>query len=151
MSSFSDSLEAAILNSTLRGIDFSKSAAVYVALFTADPTDANVTTNECSTTSPGWTNYVRKNSVIASEGLGGAWTAPANGVSDPTAKVSSNVNTITFPANNGVADVVVTHMGLYDAISGGNLLYHNALVAPKTLLTNDELAFGAGSITVSLK
>ena len=149
MSSFSDTLEVAVLNSTLRGVDFSKSAAVYVALFTADPTDANITSNECSTTAPGWTNYARKNSVLASEGLAGAWTAPADGAEG--AKVSSNVNTLTFSANNGVADVVLTHMGLYDAASGGNLLYHNVLVAPKTLLTNDELAFGTGSISVSLK
>lgn len=149
MSSFSDTLETAILNSTLRGVDFSKSSGVYVALFTADPTDANLTARECSTTATGWTDYVRVNSVAASEGLGGAWTTPSVGADG--AMVSSNVNTISFPANDGVADVVVTHMGLYDNITGGNLLYHNALVAPKTLLTNDVLAFGTGSITISLK
>lgn len=152
MSSFSDTLETAILNSTLRGVDFTKPGVVYVALFTADPTDANVTANEVQTTGGGtWTNYVRVNSVAASEGLSGAWTAPSVGADG--AMVSSNANVITFPANNGVENVVVTHMGLYDnATAGqGNLLYHAPLVASKTLLTNDVLAFGTGSITVSLK
>lgn len=150
MSSFSDYLETAILNSSLRGGTFTEPGVIYVALFTADPTDANVTANEVQAGGT-WTTYVRKNSVLASEGLSGAWTAPSPGAEG--AMVSSNENVITFPANNGVASVVVTHMGLYDnATAGqGNLLYHAPLVAPKTLLTNDVLSFGTGSITVSLK
>lgn len=149
MSSFSDDLETKVLNATLGRTAWSPVGAVYVALFTTPgPTDTNDTTKECSTTATGWTAYARQPVGVGTVALAAAWSNPSAGAGG--VMETKNQATISFPANDGVADVVVTHMGLYDASTGGNLLYHNALVASKTLLTNDTLAFGPNSITVSL-
>lgn len=140
MSKFSNYTEANIVETTLRGAAFPVPAGVYVALFTADPTDANVAANEVQLAA--WPAYVRKDAADGAS-ISTGWTAPADGV-------SSNAKVITFPANNGAASVTVTHIGLYDAASGGNLLYHAPLVSSKTLLVGDVLSFGIGSITVTI-
>jgi len=140
MSKFSNYTENNIVGTTLRGAAFPVPAAVYVALFTADPTDANVTANEVGTAA--WPAYVRKDAAD-SGAISTGWTASADGV-------SSNAKVITFPANNGAGNVVVTHIGLYDAATGGNLLYHSPLVASKTLLPGDVISFSIGSLTVTV-
>lgn len=140
MSKFSNYTETNIIQATLRGIAFPIPAGVYVALFTADPTDANVTANEVQVAS--MPAYVRQNAAGAGT-IDTGWTAPADGV-------SSNAKVITFPANNGAGAVAITHVGLYDSATGGNLLYHAPLVTPKTLQVGDVLSFGIGTLTVTV-
>lgn len=140
MSSFSNYLESMIIEGTLRNGTFTKPTSVYVALFTADPSDTNTTSNEVQPTGT-WTDYAR---VDAAGGgtVDTGWTSPSNGV-------SSNAKVVTFVANDG-ASITITHLGLYDAITGGNLLYHAPLTASKTLLTGDVLSFAIGSIVVTV-
>lgn len=140
MSKFSNYTEENVIQSTLRGAAFPVPSGIYLALFTADPTDANVNANEVSTAS--LPAYVRQDTA-AGGAISSGWTSPANGV-------SSNAKAITFPANNGTATVTATHLGLYDAITGGNLLYHSSLVLPKSLLVGDVVSFGIGAISITL-
>lgn len=140
MSKFSDYTETNIIQSTLRGVGFPVPTGIFIALFTADPTDANVTAGEVQTSA--MPAYVRQNAAGAGT-IDTGWTAPANGV-------SSNAKTITFPANNGAGPVVVTHIGVYDAATSGNLLYHAPLTTPKTLQVGDVLSFGIGAIVVTV-
>lgn len=140
MSKFSNYTETNIVETTLRGAAFPVPAATYIALFTADPTDANVSANEVSTTA--FPAYVRKDAA-AGAAISTGWAAPANGV-------TSNAKVITFPANNGAGTVTVTHIGIYDALTGGNLLYHSPLVTSKSLLIGDVLSFGIGAITITI-
>lgn len=142
MSSFSNYLETNIVQSTLRGVAFPVPSSVYVALFTADPTDANVTANEVTTAGVGaWSDYVRVDAAGGGS-VDSGWTVPSNGL-------STNAKVVTFPANDGNS-ITITHLGLYTASTGGELLYHAALVAPKTLLTSDVLSFAIGSISVTV-
>lgn len=140
MSKFSNYTEGNIIETTLRGAAFPVPAAVYVALFTADPTDANTTANEVRLVE--WPSYLRKDAADGGS-ISSGWTANSDGV-------SSNAKVITFPANNGTENITVTHIGLYDAASGGNLLYHAPLVSNKTLLPGDVISFGIGSLTVTV-
>lgn len=140
MSKFSNYSEANIIETTLRGAAFPVPAGTFLALFTADPTDANITANEVGIAA--LPAYVRQD--CAAGGLiATGWTAPSDGV-------SSNAKALTFPANNGAGAVTVTHIGLYDAASGGNLLYHAPLTASKTLQVGDVISFAIGSITVTV-
>jgi hypothetical protein len=141
MAKFSDYLEEKIIQTTLRGQAMPVPSGVHVALFTADPTDANVTANECKTAD--WPAYARQDAAQAAD-IATGWSAPSNGV-------STNAKIVTFPANNGASAITVTHVGLYDAASGGNLLYHSTLVAPKTLQPGDVLSFGVGAMTVTVQ
>lgn len=140
MSKFSNYTENNIIETTLRGAAFPVPAGVYLALFTADPTDANVTANEVSLAA--WPAYVRRDAA-GGAAISTGWTAPADGV-------SSNAKVLSFPANNGAGNITLTHVGLYDAAVGGNLLYHAPLVSSKTLLPGDVISFSIGSLTVTV-
>ena len=138
MSNFSDETEKDIINATLRNIAFPLPAAIYVALFTADPGEGNSPANEAA-----YTGYARED-ADAGGALGSGFSAPSNGV-------SSNLNELTFGANQDVGDAVITHMAILDSAAGAaNMLYWAALTAPKTLQQNDKIVFGAGSIQVTV-
>lgn len=133
MSGFSDYLENQLLNATLRG-GSQTGGAVFVALFTTDPTDAG-TGNEVVDS-----GYVRQrvHQSVVSDGF----TAPSNGT-------TSNTRNLAFPA---IVDttITVTHWAIFDAQTGGNMLYHAPLTNPKTLDPSDVLSFPVGSLTVAL-
>ena len=141
MSKFSDYLEEKIIETTLRGAAMPAPSNIYIALFTADPTDAGSVGNEVQVSA--WPAYARQDAAQGGA-IATGWTAPSNGV-------SSNAKVITFPANNGVASVAITHLAIFDAAVGGNMLYHAPLVAAKTLQVGDVLSFGIGALTVTVQ
>lgn len=133
MSAFSDFLEAALINATLRGGTYT-GGGVYVALFTSDPTDAGTGAELVDS------GYVRQraHASVTSDGF----TVPSNGA-------SSNTRNLIFPAIVD-AQKTVTHWGIFDAQNGGNLLYHAAMLNPKTLDPTDVLSFPIGSLIITL-
>lgn len=133
MAAFSDYLENTLINATLRGGTYT-GTGVYAALFTTDPTDAGVGTE----LSDAAYQRQRAHTTVASDGF----IVPANGV-------TSNARNIVFPPITD-AQVTVTHWGIFDAQSAGNLLYHAALLNPKTLDPTDVLSFPIGSLSVTL-
>lgn len=98
-----------------------------VALFTAAPTDAGGGTE--------FTGLARKTTA------GSDWTTPAG-----TPRSSSNATVLDF----GTVTVAgtVTHFGLYDAASGGNLLGWAALTTSRTFAIGDGARFPIGSLVV---
>lgn len=127
MAAMSNYLEAALLNATLRDTAFTSPIAVYVALFTTNPTDANTGTE----VSGG--SYSRQLVIFA---------APSGG----SATTSADVTFPTATAPQGV----ITHFGIMDAATAGNLLYHGALNNVKTIDTGDILKIETGNLTVTL-
>lgn len=134
--SASDYLENAVVNATLRGASFPTPSALYIALFTADPTDANITANEVV---GGW--YARQDLAVGGA-INSAFTSPSNGV-------TSNAKVITYPAVTD-AQVTITHYGIYDSATGGNLLIHGPMTTAKTLLVDDVLSFAIGALQISV-
>lgn len=127
MSAMSNYLENALVNATLRNTAYTSPATVYVGLFTTDPTDAG------SGTEVSGGSYARQSAAFA---------APSNGASSTSADV-------TFPqatANWGT----VTHFGVFDASTTGNLLYHGALTTSKAIETGDVFKISSGNLTVTL-
>jgi hypothetical protein len=133
MSGLSDYLENALFSATLRGGSHT-GGSVFAALFVTNPTDAG-TGSELTDTA-----YVRQraHTTVASDGF----TAPNNGS-------GSNTRNLVFPAISNT-QVTITHWGLFDAQTGGNLLYHAPLTNPKTLDPSDVLSFPVGSLIVNL-
>ena len=129
MAEMSNYLENALLNGTLNGTTYTAPAAIYVALYTSDPTDANTGTE----VSGG--SYARTAVTFAT----------ASGTSG---SVASNAD-CTFPQATGTWGTV-GWIGLMDASSSGNLLYHTALDASKTIATGDIFKIASGSLTVTL-
>jgi len=108
-------------------------AAVYVALFTAAPSDAGGGT-ECSGGS-----YARAQVTQADSN----WGAPSG-----TPRSMSNSNAVNF-ATPSAGWGAVTHYALFDAVSSGNLLYWNTISnGPQTINTGNTVSFASSTITV---
>ena len=127
MSEISNYLENALINGTLRATTFTAPAAVYVSLHTADPTDAGTGTE----VSGG--SYVRQAATFG---------APSNGASTTTADITYPTATASYGT--------VGWIGIWDASTSGNLLYHTPLNISKTIETGDIFKITSGNLTVTL-
>jgi len=127
MAEMSNYLENALVNATLRNTSYTSPATVYVALYTTDPTDADTGTEVSGN------GYARQSVTFSS---------PSNGA-------TSNSGAVEFPQATGSWGTVA-YIGLRDASSGGNLLYHTALDASKTIATGDVFRIAIGSLAVTL-
>lgn len=99
--------------------------AWYVALHTADPSDAG-----------------SSNEVVA------AWYARKSATFTRTNNSVSNTGAVTWSAVTG-SQVTITHVTVKDALSGGNTLAVLAITA-QNLKVNDVLSISAGQLTFSL-
>lgn len=127
MAEISNYLENALINATLRNTSYTSPSTIYVALFTSDPTDAG------SGTEVSGGSYARTAVTFA---------APSNGVS------LSNAD-CTFPQCTSTWGTV-GWIGLMDALTSGNLLYHTPLDSAKTIETGDIFKISSGNLSVTL-
>ena len=127
MANFSNYLENALINATLRNTSYTSPTTCYVALYTADPTDAD------SGTEVSGGSYARTSVTFG---------APSNGV-------ATNSADVTFPTSTGSWGTV-THVGVRDAVTSGNLLYHAALTTSKTVSSGDIFKISSGNLSVTL-
>lgn len=130
MSAFSDHVENAVIDVFLRQGSYTGSAP-FVALFRANPTDDTTTAlaNEAN-----YTGYARQAVTF---------TASSNGVTQNTAQLD-------FPANGSGVSATITHVGVFDAATSGNLLFHAPLTTSKTLQPGDVLSFAASALQITV-
>ena len=129
MAEMSDYLEVALLNATLNGVAFTAVNDPYVSLHTADPRGAGTGTE----VSGG--SYARTTASFAT----------ASGTSGLVATDAD----VTFPTCTASWGTV-GWIGLWDAASGGNMLYHTALDTSKTIDSGDIFKITTGNLTVEL-
>jgi hypothetical protein len=127
MAEMSNFLEDALINATLRATTYTSVATVYVSLWTSDPTDAG------SGTEVSGNSYARTAVTFG---------APSNGV-------TTNDADVTFPTATGSWGVV-GWIGINDAASSGNLLYHSPLDTSKTIDSGDIFKISTGNLSVTL-
>lgn len=112
----------------------------YVGLLTAAPTDATGGT-ECTGGS-----YARQAIVASLANMAGTQSAGSTTASSGSGGVTSNNSAITYtnmPACSAVA------FGVYDAVSGGNLLEWGALTGqPIAISAGATVSFNAGQLTI---
>ena len=140
----SDYLENKLVDHLFRTATFAKPAALYVGLFTAAPSDAGGGTE----VSGG--SYARVNLPPLDTNWGGTH-GTTTGASSGTTGMTANKVALVYPsptANWGT----ITHFGLFDAVTGGNLLVWDALTTPRTILSGEPppvFPVDAMTITVS--
>ena len=127
MSAMSNYLENKVLDYVLRDQADWAPAAVYLSLHTADPTDAG-TGAEVSGGS-----YARQAITF------NAAHATAGRIDNSSAEEFTNMPACT-----------VTHIGVWDHASSGNLLFHGAVSASKTVTSGDTISLAAGSLDITL-
>lgn len=130
MSAASNYLENKVLDHFLGTASTSAPANVYLALFTSDPTDAGSGT-EVSTIG---TNYSRQ-AITFSSASGGT---------------TSNSAAVEFSQATGSGFGTVTHFGIYDASSAGNLLFHGALTTSKTIDAGDVFKISSTNLSITV-
>lgn len=134
MAGKSNYLEGQYLTHELRTSSFTKPTGIWVALFTAAPSDAGGGTEVTGG------SYGR----VQCGPSDATWTEPAG-----TPRSSSNVGSVTFPTPTASWGHV-THFGLFDAETNGNLLRWAALTAAKDINDGDPAPyFPASSLVVS--
>ena len=126
MAALSNYAENEMLDHMLGTGSFTAPSNVFLSLWTSDPTDAG------SGTELSGSGYVRKdiNFGAASSGV-----ATSSGV-------------VTFDTASGSWGTV-THIGIHDAVSSGNLLFHGALTASKTIASGDIMQIADSAITIT--
>lgn len=127
MAGKSDYLENKILDHALRNVAYTPPATVYVGLYTAAPTDAGGGT----------------------EVSGNAYARKAAAFGAASGGVSSNTGVITFDTPTPSGWGTVSHIGIFDAVSAGNMLYWAPLAVARTVLAGEPPFFAIGSITIS--
>jgi hypothetical protein len=127
MSEISTYLENALINATLRATTYTAPATVYVSLWTSDPTDAGSGT----------------------EVSGGSYARQAVTFGAPSSGVSTNSADVTFPTATGSWGTV-GWIGINDAATSGNLLYHSPLDVAKAITTGDVFKIATGNLSVEL-
>jgi len=122
----SNYLETQFLNHVLRNVAYTSPTTVYLALYTVAPGEAGGGT----------------------EVSGGSYARQSVTFSAPAPDSSSNTTDVTFPVATGNWGTVVA-FGVFDAASGGNLLYYETLTASRDIFTSDQLRFPSGQLIVS--
>lgn len=137
MSKMSDYLEVELRKHIFRTGSFTKPSELHISLHTADPTD------DASGAEVSGGAYAR----VQLDPADANWTAAS-----ATDGVTDNASAITFPAPSGANWGVITHFGIWDAASGGNLLIHGQLTTPKTVNDGDAApSFAIGALDVTFQ
>jgi len=129
MAALSNYAEKLLLDWSMTTGSATRPTAWYVALYTAAPDDTGGGT-EVSTG-----GYARQSVTFDAASSPGGTT--------------SNNNTVSFTAS-GASYGTVSHIGIFDNVSGGNLLWHGSMTASKTVADGDTLEFSIGNIDLTL-
>lgn len=139
MAAISDYLEQKLID-LIANKDAFSAPDTYLALFTSDPTDAGTGTEVSGGA------YARQlvydNASGTPDWTVGAVVATGYGV--------ENDDSITFPTATASWGTV-THFGIFDAATSGNLLMHGALDESKTVGVDDVFKVSAGNLKLRLE
>lgn len=132
MASFTSYLQKKLLDHSLGLAAYTMPPTVYISLHTADPTQAGSFTAEISATGTGYTRVSGTSKMNATDSVTG---------------ISNNNTAITFgPALSDWG--TVTHVGLSDASSGGNMLLFGPLTVVQTTPIGESVQFSAGQFII---
>ena len=124
--SFTNFLETEILDHVFAGAAYTAPSQHYLGLFTAAPGEAGGGTELSGSA------YVRKAVNFATSGA-----------------TTSNNAAIEFPTATGSWGTV-THVGVFDAASSGNLMAYATLSSSKAIATGDVFRVPTGDLDITL-
>ena len=129
MAALSDYSEKLLLDWAMTSGSATRPTAWYVALYTVAPSDSG-----------GGTEV---------SGSGYARQAVTFGAAATPGGTTSNTGAVSYTASGGSFGTVVA-IGIFDAVSSGNLLWHGTMTASKTVDDGDTLEFSIGNIDLTL-
>ena len=126
--SLSNTFETRVLTWLFTGDAVTRPSSFYVALFTSNPAE-DASGTEVSTTG---TAYARQSVTFSVSG-----------------NTATNTAAIEFPTATASYGTV-THVGVYDASTAGNLIAYAALTTSKAIDTGDVLRLPANDLDVTM-
>lgn len=130
MSSASNYLEDEVLDHVLgKGTrDFTSPANLFVSLYTTDPGEDD----------------------SGSEVSGNGYARTAVTFNASSSGTATNNGDVTFPAASGGAFGLISHIGIHDASTAGNLLFYGALTASRQVDDGDIFQISDTQLSISL-
>ena len=125
--SFTNFLETEILDHVFAGAAYTAPGTKYLALFTAISNGETGSVTELSGDA-----YARQSVAFSTSGA-----------------TTSNTGAVEFPTATGSWGTV-THVGVYDAVSSGNLMCYATLSSSKAIGTGDVFRVPAGDLDITL-
>lgn len=125
--SLTNYLEGKLAEHVLRNMAYTPAANLYVALHTADPTEAG---NVSEVTTAAYTSYARKQVTF---------NANSGGMCASAADLTWNIDG---------SGVTISHISIYDALSAGNPLFYGPLNVAKTMANGEVFRIPAGNLSV---
>ena len=125
LGALSNFLENKVLDHVLRNTAYTSPATVYLALHTADPTEAGTGT----------------------EVSGGSYARQAVAFDAAASGATQNTSAVSF---TNMPAATVTHVGVWDASTNGNLLFYGALAASKTTNAGDTFTVAAADLDIAI-
>ena len=126
--SFSNTFETHVLNYVFTATSVTRPTAWYLALFTSNPAE-DASGTEVSTSG---TAYARQSVSFSVSG-----------------NLATNSAAVEFPTATASFGTV-THIGVFTASSGGDLIAYSALSASKAISTGDVFRVPAGDLDITL-
>ena len=124
MAALSDYAEKLLLDWMMTNGSATRPTAWYVALYTAAPSDSGGGTEVSGS------GYARQAVTFAAASTPGGTT--------------SNTGAVSFTAAGGSWGTI-SHIGIFDTLTSGNLLWHGSMTASKTIADGDTLEFAIGN------
>ena len=144
MAAMSNYLENKLVDHILRATAFTAPGTVYIALYTAAPSDTGGGTE----ITIGTNNYSRASLVSSQSAWNNTQASGTAVASTGTTGITANTSAITFATPSGSWGTV-THFGILDAATAGNLLFHGALTVSQTVNTGNTVSFAAGALQIT--
>ena len=147
MASMSDYLENKLIDFIFRGQPYTPPSTMYVGLLNTAPSDAGGGTEVSGS------NYSRVAVASTLANWSGTQGAGSTTVSTGNTATTSNNVAIVFPvpsANWSDSTTSTRYVGLFDAPTGGNLLFYYALAIPKVVNSGDDIRFASGQLSQQL-
>ena len=129
MAGFSDYLEDKVLDHVFGGNAYTAPSTLYVALYTVAPSDTGGGTEVSGGA------YARQTAAFSVSGT------------NPT--TASNTAAIEYPTATADYGTVVA-VGVFDALTSGNLLAYANLTASKVVSSGDIFRFNTGDLDITL-
>ena len=124
--SFTNFLETEILDHVFAGAAYTAPSTKYIGLFTAAPGETGGGTEVSGN------GYTRKAMAFATSGA-----------------TTSNNAAVEFPTATGTWGTI-THVGIFDAATSGNLMVYATLTASKTVASGDVFRVPSGDLDITL-
>jgi hypothetical protein len=129
MAALSDYAEKLVLDWLMTTGSATRPTTWYIALYTGAPSDSGGGTEVSGN------GYARQSVAFDAASSPGGTTA--------------NSADVSFTASGGSFGTV-THLGIFDALTVGNLIWHGSLTASKAIDDGDTLTFTAGNIDLTM-